>query len=361
MRLITYLPVRCSRTRGRGTPRCSIARPGDCSGASTRRSRVSRIRPRSAATSLWDPERALEVIARDRAGKIADPGAARPRRPLRAAPCEKTVAPRASAASPQRHPQRRQRLQHSRRAADGAAGGPGDRRASRLRRHGRDLDRLRARRGDRVRRFSEGRSARGRLPRLCRPDTTRRVRSRTPSSPPCGRLAAMRLCTSVSLSAQRRTAEPENAYLLVSEAPAWDALAECGRSIRGSRTTACAPRADGCPVRRLRRSRRGSGARRARWVRRGRRRGPGTRGRLRPLGREPGVPSPARGALDGRAMTARLFERWRAAGEELGVGRYDEARLLYAQRRLRGIPAASIPSGGRSTSRSTSSGRRARP
>ena len=37
-------------------------------------------------------------------------------------------------------------------------------------------------------------------------------------------LAALRLCTSVCLSAHRRTAEPDNAYLLVSEAPAWEAL-----------------------------------------------------------------------------------------------------------------------------------------
>ncbi len=37
-------------------------------------------------------------------------------------------------------------------------------------------------------------------------------------------LAAMRLCTSVCLSAHRRTADPDNPYLLVSEAPAWEAL-----------------------------------------------------------------------------------------------------------------------------------------
>src|SRR5262249_32152651 len=38
-------------------------------------------------------------------------------------------------------------------------------------------------------------------------------------------LACVRLCTSVCLSAHRRTAEPGNPYLLVSEAPAWEALA----------------------------------------------------------------------------------------------------------------------------------------
>ena len=37
-------------------------------------------------------------------------------------------------------------------------------------------------------------------------------------------LAAIRLCTSVCLSAHRRSAEPDNAYLMVSEVPAWKTL-----------------------------------------------------------------------------------------------------------------------------------------
>ncbi len=36
--------------------------------------------------------------------------------------------------------------------------------------------------------------------------------------------AAIRLCVSVCLSAHRRTAEPENPYLMVTESPAWEAL-----------------------------------------------------------------------------------------------------------------------------------------
>ncbi len=53
-------------------------------------------------------------------------------------------------------------------------------------------------------------------------------------------LAVMRLCVSVVNSARRKREHPEDAYVVVSEAPAWRALEHCARSIRDWRITNCA-------------------------------------------------------------------------------------------------------------------------
>ena len=142
-------------------------------------------------------------------------------------------------------------------------------------------------------------------------------------------LCAMRLCTSVCLSAQRRAAEPENSYLTVSEAPAWEALArlEAVHPRLGAVSVAGRLRPDAVPP-----------DPRGRSLARGapERDGPGRRGRPesgRSSSTSPsGAPTSSRPtqATDVDAMTARLFGALAAAGAELGIGRYDEARLLYA-------------------------------
>ena len=138
---------------------------------------------------------------------------------------------------------------------------------------------------------------------------------------------AIRLCTSVCLSAHRRTAEPDNLYLMVSEAPAWDALermravhprlahyrlrAACGR-------TPC-PQTPAIEA----------------WLRAHRAEiGPVVQG---PLDRaivfdlsvgSPLFATPAE-TTDTEGMTAKLFGAMRARNAAIGIGRYDEARLLY--------------------------------
>ena len=140
-------------------------------------------------------------------------------------------------------------------------------------------------------------------------------------------LAAMRLCTSVCLSAHRRTAEPENPYLLVSEAPAWDALGRMAeihpRFARAALRNACGfPPCPQTPALEA-------------WLRK-------HHGEFAPvvtadLGRavvfdlsvaSPEFRTPAE-TLDTATMTPRLFSKMREAGTDVGIGRYDEARLIY--------------------------------
>jgi 4-aminobutyrate aminotransferase-like enzyme/Ser/Thr protein kinase RdoA (MazF antagonist) len=142
-------------------------------------------------------------------------------------------------------------------------------------------------------------------------------------------LALLRLCTSVALSAHRKTREPENEYLTISEQPAWEALERlelvhprlahyilrhaCGLQpcpetealVRWLETqaTGLAPVVDldleRCPK----------------------------------LVFDLSVGSPELESLemagDTEALSRRLEGRMREVGAEVGVGRYDEARLLY--------------------------------
>ncbi len=140
-------------------------------------------------------------------------------------------------------------------------------------------------------------------------------------------LAALRLCTSVCLSAHRRTAEPDNAYLLVSEAPAWEALARM-REVHPRFAHYVLRNACGlppCPQ---------TPAIEA-WLAANRR----EMGRVvdADLSRavvfdlsisSPEFRTPAE-TLSTATMTPRLFTRMREAGTPVGIGRYDEARLVY--------------------------------
>ena len=140
-------------------------------------------------------------------------------------------------------------------------------------------------------------------------------------------LAAIRLCTSVCLAAHRRKTEPENPYLLVSEAPAWRAL-EAMRRVPARLAHYRLRAACGlvpCPQTPSIEN----------WLR-------GHRQRIGPVvDADPAkavvfdlsVGSPVFGspadATDTPRMTARLFGAMRSRGAVLGIGRYDEARLLY--------------------------------
>ena len=141
-------------------------------------------------------------------------------------------------------------------------------------------------------------------------------------------LAAIRLCTSVCLSAHRSTTEPGNAYLVVSEAAAWETLARM-REVHprlAHYTLRAACDIPPCP----------QTAGIQKWLR-------GHRAEIGPvveadLGKaaildlsvgSPEFETPEQ-TLDVDVMTPRLFGRMREAGADAGIGRYDEARLCYS-------------------------------
>jgi 4-aminobutyrate aminotransferase-like enzyme/Ser/Thr protein kinase RdoA (MazF antagonist) len=153
-------------------------------------------------------------------------------------------------------------------------------------------------------------------------------------------LAATRLCTSVCLSAHRRTAEPDNPYLLVSEPPAWEALARMReihpRLAHYRLRAACG--LEPCP----------QTPAIAKWLHEhGSEIGPVVSGDLSQavvfdlsVG-SPVFQSPAQ-ATDTEAMTAKLFGALAAKKASTGIGRYDEARLIYATDAFEG-PATEHP------------------
>jgi Ser/Thr protein kinase RdoA (MazF antagonist)/acetylornithine/succinyldiaminopimelate/putrescine aminotransferase len=144
-------------------------------------------------------------------------------------------------------------------------------------------------------------------------------------------LAAVRLCTSVCLSAHRRRAASGNAYHFVSETSAWEALGRMAEvhprfaraALRAAAGAIPFPQTPSIEA----------------WLRARR-----DRGELAPLiGADadlsravvfdlsvgsPEFRTPAE-TLDTAAMTPRLFSRMREAGTNVGIGRYDEARLVY--------------------------------
>ncbi|HEY1250451.1 MAG TPA: aminotransferase class III-fold pyridoxal phosphate-dependent enzyme [Thermoanaerobaculia bacterium] len=141
-------------------------------------------------------------------------------------------------------------------------------------------------------------------------------------------LTAIRLCTSVCLSAHRRSAEPDNAYLRVSEAPAWKTL-EAMREIHprlAHYTLRAACGLPACPR---------TPAIEAWLAAHPEEIGPVVAADLAPapvLDLSVGSPlfeTPAQ-ATDVAVMTPRIFRTIHGAGAAAGIGRYDEARLLYA-------------------------------
>jgi 4-aminobutyrate aminotransferase-like enzyme/Ser/Thr protein kinase RdoA (MazF antagonist) len=141
-------------------------------------------------------------------------------------------------------------------------------------------------------------------------------------------LAAIRLCTSVCLSAHRRSVEPDNPYLMVSEASAWQTL-EAMRPVHprlAHYTLRAACGLEPCPK---------SGALRD-WLRmHSEEIGPVVAADLERAVifdlsvSSPDFETPAQ-TTDTRAMTTKLFGRMREAGASAGIGLYDEARLCYA-------------------------------
>jgi 4-aminobutyrate aminotransferase-like enzyme/Ser/Thr protein kinase RdoA (MazF antagonist) len=148
-------------------------------------------------------------------------------------------------------------------------------------------------------------------------------------------LICIRLCVSVTNSAYQRVMEPGNAYLTISERPAWDLL----------RTLAPVPDAFAhyvfraacglppCPVEPVV----------ANWLRGN----PGAIGRVigadlrtaRSVVFDLGVGSTELGGnfefADPAALTDKLFDRMRAEDAAAGIGRYDEARPLSTAPRFR--------------------------
>ena len=141
-------------------------------------------------------------------------------------------------------------------------------------------------------------------------------------------LIAIRLCVSVCLSARRRTTDPENAYLTVSEEPAWRAL-ERLRDVPPRLAEYVFRRACGlppCPA----------SPALERWLEKNR----GTFGSVVDADLSsavvfdlsvgsPDVSSPL-DAGDTADVTERVFRRIRESGAEAAIGRYDEARLVYS-------------------------------
>ncbi|HEY3202530.1 MAG TPA: aminotransferase class III-fold pyridoxal phosphate-dependent enzyme [Thermoanaerobaculia bacterium] len=153
-------------------------------------------------------------------------------------------------------------------------------------------------------------------------------------------LSAIRLCTSVCLSARRRTHEPDNEYLVVSESPAWEALARM-RAVHPRLAHYTFRKACGLPPCR-------ATPMIQEWLRAHRTEaGAVVHGNLESaVIFDLSVGSPEfetiEQATDTRAMTQRLFTRMRAAGADVGIGRYDEARLLYTSEAFEG-PAGEHP------------------
>ncbi len=146
-------------------------------------------------------------------------------------------------------------------------------------------------------------------------------------------LVLRRLCVSVCLSAHRRSAEPDNEYLLVTETPAWEVLEKL-RDVPPSLAEYIFRDACGlppCP----------KAPSVQRWL-------ADHRGEIGPVVQadlsralvfdlsagSPEFASPAE-AADTRALTAKIFDRMCQAGAPAAIGRYDEARLIYQSEAFR--------------------------
>jgi len=143
-------------------------------------------------------------------------------------------------------------------------------------------------------------------------------------------LIAMRLCTSVVISAREKNKHPDNPYLTVSEAPAWEALECLARlsprlflyAFRDACGLAVYPRTSAV----------------VQWLKvHAGAIGPVVEPDVRKGERvvfelEPGSADPACLAdqTDVAGLAETLFGRMQAAGASAGIGRYDEARRGYA-------------------------------
>ena len=148
-------------------------------------------------------------------------------------------------------------------------------------------------------------------------------------------LIGTRLCCSVLVSAYRKTLEPDNDYVTVSEQPAW-ALLETLAAVSPNRahyTFRAACGLDPCP----------QTPHIVAWLRdHADAVAPVVKPDVRlqePLVFDLSVGSPLIGSLDDLAdpasLTALLFGQMRDAGAAVGVGRYDEARLAYSAEQFR--------------------------
>ncbi len=142
-------------------------------------------------------------------------------------------------------------------------------------------------------------------------------------------LICIRLCTSVTMSACQQQQEPDNDYLKISEAPAWCALEKLMEippqlahfAFRAACNLTPSPQADAVE----------------RWLK-------NNASQIGPVVEPPlekstalildlSVSSPMMASLDASTDTgtfsAVLFDRMRAANAQVGIGRYNEPRLVY--------------------------------
>ncbi len=150
-------------------------------------------------------------------------------------------------------------------------------------------------------------------------------------------LMCIRLCTSVVLSAFQQSEEPDNRYLSISEKPAWHTLQRLS-TLSPSFAYYVFRHACGmepCP----------SGAALAGWLKKNRARfgrviEPDLRG-PDALVLDLGAGSPLLGNIaelsDTRKFTELLFGHMRARNARVGIGRYNEARLLYTGDAFRAV------------------------
>ncbi len=144
-------------------------------------------------------------------------------------------------------------------------------------------------------------------------------------------LTAMRLCVSVVVSARRRLERPDDPYAVISERPAWEALARL-RAIHPRFAHYTLRQACGLPPV-------AQGAAVVEWLRRDPTRYASLLScdlRTAPavvfdlsVGSQMLGADPA--AVETGRLTRTLFGRMKEAGDTIGVGRYDEARLIYTE------------------------------
>lgn len=148
-------------------------------------------------------------------------------------------------------------------------------------------------------------------------------------------LILMRLCTSVCLSARQSRLAPQNPYLLISQKPAWELL---HRLAQVSPTLAEALFREACGIDPLPRSR---GI--VTWLKAQQPAFHPVVGGLKPFESPPiidlSVDTPLLGAgperEDAGVMAEIIFRKMEASGSVIGIGGYDEARLIYTSEAFR--------------------------
>ncbi len=145
-----------------------------------------------------------------------------------------------------------------------------------------------------------------------------------------GALIRLRLCLSVVVSAVRSAHDPDNEYLIVSQAPAWALLEQLGQTGEAALVRYRLRRACGLPAHPasgdVSQQLRDHAAEAAPLVSPDPRQ---ARTLVLDLSVESGDDGGTFDPTDHRAFTRVIFDRMRDAGDAVGIGRYDEVRWWY--------------------------------